>query len=377
MQFRDLGKQYQILKEDMDEAIQRVLTEGNYISGGQVEELEKQLADYVGTKHCISCGNGTDALSLALMVWNVGEGDAVFIPDFTFFASGETPAYRGAAPIFVDVEKDTFNMSSVSLEHAVVKVKEEGKLNPKVIIAVDLFGQPANYPEIKKIAEKYDLLLLEDGAQGFGGRIGKQRACSFGDISTTSFFPAKPLGCYGDGGALFTDHDEWAELLRSYCVHGKGKDKYDNVRIGINSRLDTLQAAVLQVKLRAFKEYELNAVNQAAERYAQDLREFVQIPEIKEGFYSSWAQYSILLEDENTRDKLQSYLRDKGIPTMIYYSKPMSCQTAFRAYDCRKIELPVTEQLCRRILALPLHPYMMAEEQEKVITCMKEFLNAI
>lgn len=377
MQFRDLGKQYQILKADMDKAIQRVLTEGNYISGGQVEELEKQLADYVGTKHCISCGNGTDALSLALMVWNVGKGDAVFIPDFTFFASGETPVYRGAAPVFVDVEKDTFNMSPVSLEHAVIKVKEEGKLNPKVIIAVDLFGQPANYPEIKKIAEKYSLLLLEDGAQGFGGRIGKQRACSFGDISTTSFFPAKPLGCYGDGGAVFTDHDEWAELLRSYRVHGKGKDKYDNVRIGINSRLDTLQAAVLQVKLRAFKEYELNAVNQAAERYAQDLREFVQIPEIKEGFYSSWAQYSILLEDENTRDKLQLYLRDKGIPTMIYYSKPMSCQTAFRAYDCRKVDLPVTEQLCRRILALPLHPYMMAEEQEKVITCMKEFLNAI
>jgi Predicted pyridoxal phosphate-dependent enzyme apparently involved in regulation of cell wall biogenesis len=377
MQFRDLRKQYQILKQDIDKEIQCVLTDGNYISGYQVEELEKQLAEYVGTKYCISCGNGTDALSLALMVWNVGAGDAVFVPDFTFFASGETPAYRGAVPIFVDVEKDTFNISPTSLEHAIIKVKEEGKLNPKVIIAVDLFGQPADYPEIKKIAEKYNLLLLEDGAQGFGGRIGKQRACSFGDISTTSFFPAKPLGCYGDGGAIFTDQDEWAQLLKSYQVHGKGKNKYDNVRIGVNSRLDTLQAAVLLVKLRAFKEYELNAVNQVAKRYTQGLREFVQVPEIREGFYSSWAQYSILLEDENTRDKLQLYLRDKGIPSMIYYSKPMSCQTAFRGCDCIKVELSVTGQLCRRILSLPLHSYMMMEEQEKVITCIKEFLNTV
>ena len=375
MQFRDLRKQYQILKQDIDKEIQCVLTDGNYISGYQVEELEKQLAEYVGTKYCISCGNGTDALSLALMVWNVGAGDAVFVPDFTFFASGETPAYRGAVPIFVDVEKDTFNISPTSLEHAIIKVKEEGKLNPKVIIAVDLFGQPADYPEIKKIAEKYNLLLLEDGAQGFGGRIGKQRACSFGDISTTSFFPAKPLGCYGDGGAIFTDQDEWAQLLKSYQVHGKGKNKYDNVRIGVNSRLDTLQAAVLLVKLRAFKEYELNVVNQVAERYTQGLKEFVQIPEIKANYYSSWAQYSILLEDEEMRNSLQSYLKEKGIPTMVYYSKPMSQQTAFRGDDCIKVELPVTEQLCQQILALPLHPYMETEEQERVIDHIKEFFS--
>ena len=375
MQFRDLRKQYQILKQDIDKEIQCVLTDGNYISGYQVEELEKQLAEYVGTKYCISCGNGTDALSLALMVWNVGAGDAVFVPDFTFFASGETPAYRGAVPIFVDVEKDTFNISPTSLEHAIIKVKEEGKLNPKVIIAVDLFGQPADYPEIKKIAEKYNLLLLEDGAQGFGGRIGKQRACSFGDISTTSFFPAKPLGCYGDGGAIFTDQDEWAQLLKSYQVHGKGKNKYDNVRIGVNSRLDTLQAAVLLVKLRAFKEYELNVVNQVAERYTQSLKEFVQIPEIKANYYSSWAQYSILLEDEEMRNSLQSYLKEKGIPTMVYYSKPMSQQTAFRGDDCIKVELPVTEQLCQQILALPLHPYMETEEQERVIDHIKEFFS--
>lgn len=377
MQFRDLKKQYQILKKDMDGAIQTVLSDGNFISGYQVEELEKQLAEYVGTKHCITCGNGTDALSLALMVWNVGPGDAVFVPDFTFFASGETPAYRGAIPIFVDVEKETFNLSPASLESAVLKVKEEGKLNPKVIVAVDLFGQPANYPEIRRIADQYHLLVLEDGAQGFGGRIGEQRACSFGNISTTSFFPAKPLGCYGDGGAIFTDHDEWAQLLRSYRIHGKGKDKYDNVRIGVNSRLDTLQAAILQVKLRAFEEYELDAVNLAADRYTQELKEVVQVPHIREGFYSSWAQYSILLKDEITRDSLQSYLKEKGIPTMIYYSKPMSRQTAFREYDCVKVELPVTEQLCRRVLSLPLHPYMELAEQEWVIGCIKECLKTV
>ena len=251
MQFRDLQKQYQVLKSDIDQAISQVLTDGNFISGTQVAELEEKLATCVGTKHCVTCGNGTDALTLALMVWGIGAGDAVFVPDFTFFASGETPAYAGATPVFVDVEEDTFNISPASLEEAILEIKREGKLTPRVIVAVDLFGQPADYPRIRQIADRYGLLILEDGAQGFGGRIGQQRACSFGDISTTSFFPAKPLGCYGDGGAVFTDNDEWALLLRSYRIHGKGTDKYDNVRIGMNSRLDTLQAAILQVKLRA------------------------------------------------------------------------------------------------------------------------------
>lgn len=374
MQFRDLQRQYQILKKEINEAVQQVLTDGNYISGEQVIQLETQLADYVGVKHCVTCGNGTDAISLALMVWNIGFGDAVFVPDFTFFASGEIPAYRGAIPIFIDVEEDTFNMSPASLECAIIKVKEERKLKPKAIVAVDLFGQPANYMEIKRIADKYDLYVLEDGAQGFGGKIGEQRACSFGDISTTSFFPAKPLGCYGDGGAVFTDNDEWAELLRSYRIHGKGKDKYDNVRIGINSRLDTLQAAVLQVKLRVFKGYELDAVNQVAERYSQKLRGVVQVPEIKAGFYSSWAQYSILLKDENTRNGLQLYLKEKGIPSMIYYPKPMSQQTAFKEYDCIKVDLPVTEKLCQRILSLPLYPYMESDEQNQITVCIKEYL---
>ena len=374
MQFRDLQKQYQTLKPEIDQAISQVLTAGTFISGQQVTELEAQLAAYTGAKHCITCANGTDALTLALMVLQIGPGDAVFVPDFTFFASGETPAYEGAVPIFVDVEEETFNMSPNSLEQAIRKVKKEGKLIPKVIIAVDLFGQPANYPEIRKIADQYGLLILEDGAQGFGGRIGEQKACSFGDISTTSFFPAKPLGCYGDGGAIFTDHEDWASLLRSYRVHGKGTDKYDNVRIGVNSRLDTLQAAVLQVKLKAFQEYELEAMNRVAERYAHKLKDLVRIPRVPQNFYSSWAQYSILLENEEKRNGLQAHLKEQGIPSMIYYPKPMSQQTAFQDMDCVKVDLSVTKNLCRRVLALPLHPYMEEAEQDRVIAEIQRFL---
>lgn len=375
MQFRDLQKQYQILKPNMDIAIGQVLADGNFISGRQVAELEDQLAAYVGVKHCIACGNGTDALTLALMVWDIGPGDAVFVPDFTFFASGETPAYEGATPVFVDVEEDTFNLSPTSLEEAVLKIKEEGKLRPRVIVAVDLFGQPADYTRIRQIAEKYDLLILEDGAQGFGGQIGEQKACSFGDISTTSFFPAKPLGCYGDGGAVFTDRDEWAELLRSYRVHGKGADKYDNVRIGMNSRLDTLQAAVLQVKLKAFEENELTAVNRVADFYTKQLGTIVKTPKVKENFFSSWAQYSILLGDEAERDGLQAHLKGKGIPTMVYYPKPMSRQGAFQGIDCVKTDLSVTADLCTRVLALPMHPYITEEEQKQVVGEIKAYIS--
>lgn len=375
MQFRDLQKQYQTLKPDIDQAISQVLTTGNFISGTQVTELEEKLASYVGVKHCITCGNGTDALTLALMVWNIGSGDAVFVPDFTFFASGETPAYEGATPVFVDVEEDTFNMSPASLEEAILQIKKEGKLNPRVIVAVDLFGQPADYSRIRQIADKYGLFILEDGAQGFGGRIGQQRACSFGDISTTSFFPAKPLGCYGDGGAVFTDNDEWAGLLRSYRIHGKGTDKYDNIRIGMNSRLDTLQAAVLQVKFKAFEEYELAEVNRAAEYYTKQLGDIVKTPGVKEEFYSSWAQYSILLKEETGRNGLQAHLKEKKIPTMVYYPKPMSRQGAFHGMDCVKTDLSVTADLCRRVLALPMHPYLTKEEQDVVIEEIKRYLS--
>ena len=374
MEFRDLKKQYEVLQPQIDAAIQQVCRSAHFISGAQVEELEHALAEYTGVKHCITCANGTDALTLALMALDIGCGDAVFVPDFTFFASGETVAYEGAVPVFVDVEEDTFNMSPDSLEKAVRKVREEGKLVPRAIVAVDLFGQPADYLRLRSIAKEYGLLVIEDGAQGFGGRIGEKSACSFGDISTTSFFPAKPLGCYGDGGAVFTDNDEWAELMRSYRNHGKGQNKYDNVYIGINSRLDTIQAAVLNVKLEAFRKYELEAVNHAAERYTKELKDIVRVPYIKDGYYSSWAQYSILLKNEKERNGLQIYLRENGIPTMIYYPKPMSRQTAFEGMGCVKTELLVTEELCKRILALPLHPYMTAQEQDKVIDSLKRFL---
>ena len=377
MQFRDLKQQYQVLKEDIDAAMVKVATDCNFISGAQVAELEKELAEYVGVKHCVTCANGTDALSIAMMVWDFGEGDAVFVPDFTFFSSGEIVSHCGATPVFVDVEKDTYNMSADSLEKAVKKVADDGKLKPRAIVAVDLFGLPADFSKLKPIAEKYGLLILEDGAQGFGGRIGDSLACSFGDIATTSFFPAKPLGCYGDGGALFTDNDEWAELMRSIRVHGKGTMKYDNVRIGLNSRLDTIQAAILSVKLKAFKEYEVEAVNKAAEQYTALLKDTVTVPVVPEGFYSSWAQYTIQLKDRKQRDKLQQILKDNGIPSMIYYPKPMHKQLAFGlatadgacdyGFDCS-----TTENLCDTVLSLPMHPYLKEEEIGKVAEVVRE-----
>lgn len=375
MQFRDLKKQYEVLKEMIDSATVQVMTDANFISGKQVTELEEALAEYVGVKHCITCANGTDALSLALEAWNIGPGDAVFAPDFTFFASGETVAFEGATPIFVDILEDSFNMDPYSLEEAIRVVKEEGKLNPKAVITVDLFGQPADYDKIIPIVKANNLLLLEDGAQGFGGNIRGKRACSFGDLATTSFFPAKPLGCYGDGGAIFTDNDEWASLLKSLRIHGKGSDKYDNVRIGMNSRLDTIQAAILQVKLDAFKEYELDDVNKVANRYAEKLTNFVKVPLVPKGFFSSWAQYSILLGDKNERDSLRAYLNEQDIPTMIYYPKPMHNQKAFANMDIKKTGFSVTNSVCDRVLGLPIHPYLTEKDQNKVIEAIKTFVS--
>ncbi len=374
MQFRDLKHQYQVLKEDMDKAVSEVVTDCNFISGKQVKELETALADYVGVKHCVACANGTDALSLAMMVWGIGPGDAVFVPDFTFFSTGEIVAYAGAVPVFVDVDLDTYNISTDSLERKIREIQEEGKLIPRAVIPVDLFGLPADYEKIRKIADQYNLSILEDGAQGFGGRVGDQMACSFGDISTTSFFPAKPLGCYGDGGAVFTDDDETADLLRSISVHGKGAMKYDNVRIGLNSRLDTLQAAVLSVKLKAFRGYELDDVNKAAERYTALLGDIVKTPVIPRGFYSSWAQYTIQLGSKEERDGLQARLKESGIPTMIYYPKPMHKQQAFEGQRFEDDDYRNTIQLCNTVLALPLHPYLTDTESEKVAGEIRNYL---
>ena len=358
MQFRDLKKQYQMLKPQMDEAVTRVMTDANFISGAQVGQLEGRLAEYVGVKHCISCGNGTDALKLAEMALGIGPGDAVFVPDFTFFSSAETVADLGATPVFVDVDAHSYNLSPAALEAAVEKVEAEGKLRARAVVPVDLFGLCADHPAIRAIAQLHGLLIVEDGAQGFGGMIGGKRACSFGDVSTTSFFPAKPLGCYGDGGAVFTDDDALAAQIRSLCVHGKsGSDKYNNIQLGMNSRLDTIQAAVLDVKLTAFADYELEAVNNAARMYTERLAGKVITPVVPEGFYSSWAQYTIQLPTREKRDAVQAALKAQDIPSMIYYPRGMHQQGAFSALAYNG-ECPNAERLCGTVLSLPMHPYL-------------------
>lgn len=374
MEFRDLKKQYSILKDRIDPAIRAVCERSDFISGAAVRELEARLASYVGKRHCISCANGTDALSLALMAWGIGEGDAVFVPDFTFFASGETVSFEGATPLFVDVDPVSFNLDAAKLEQRVQQTLQEGVYTPKAVVAVDLFGLPADYEAISKVCDKYGLLLLEDGAQGFGGRIGERLSCSFGDISTTSFFPAKPLGCYGDGGAVFCDDDETAALIRSLAVHGKGSFKYDNVRIGVNSRLDTIQAAVLGVKLDAFCEYELGDLNEAAYEYDRLLSDFCEIPVIPDGYYSSRAQYTIKLKDSEQRDAVQAALKEKGIPTMVYYPKPMHTQKAFDATASASAECPVTDRLCGTVLSLPIHPYITKGDISLVASELKKLI---
>lgn len=372
MEFRDLKTQYHALGDKMNEAILDVCSSGRYIGGPQVDELERVLAEYVGLKHCITCANGTDALQLALLAWGVGPSDAVFIPDFTFFSTGEVVSSVGANPVFVDVCERTFNLDAQSLWNAIEYVKANTDLTPRAVIAVDLFGLPADYPSIRRICDEEGLLLLEDGAQGFGGSILGHMACSFGDISTTSFFPAKPLGCYGDGGACFTDNDEWATLMRSYAVHGKGAMKYDNVRIGMNSRLDTIQAAILLVKFQSFKEREIEAVNTFANDYSELLnsasdRLGFELPEIPDGYVSSWAQYTLKMADGQQRDQIKDYLSGCDIPTMVYYPKPMHDQLAFIDKSILPPDgCPVTSSLCRRVLSLPMGPYLGSDNLQRV-----------
>ncbi len=367
MQFIDLKAQYEKLQEEINENIRKVLNHGKYIMGPEVLELEENLKQYVGTKYCVTCSNGTDALSMVLMAWNIGQGDAVFLPTFTFMATAEVVSLRGATPIFVDIDLDTFNMDVNSLEKAIEKVNKEGRLTPKVIIPVDLFGMPADYDAITEVAKKHNLLVLEDGAQGFGGTFNGKRACSFGDAATTSFFPAKPLGCYGDGGAIFTDDDELYNVLTSIRVHGKGMEKYDNVRVGLNARLDTLQGAILLPKLRAFSDYELEARHRWANLYTEELKTVVKTPVVPEGFTSSWAQYTILLNSEDERNLLQQKLKDKGIPTMVYYPKPLHQQTVYQELGYKKGDFPNAEKASTCVLSLPMHPYL-DEKQVKFIT---------
>lgn len=376
MQFRDLKRQYEVLKNDIDRAMIDVASSSAYIGGKQVKQLETELAEYVGVRHCVSCANGTDALTLALKTLGVGHGDAVFVPDFTFFSTAEVVSLEGATAVFVDVDMETYNISVADLEKKVEAVKREEELTLKAVITVDLFGLPADYDGVREIADRNGMYVVEDGAQGFGGTRNGRRACSMGDICTTSFFPAKPLGCYGDGGACFTDNDEWAALMESYKVHGKGEMKYDNVRIGMNSRLDTLQAAILLVKFKAFRDYELTEINEVARRYSEMLKGVVKYtPVVEAGSYSSWAQYTIQLESREQRDRVQRELKEKGIPTMVYYPKPMHCQTAYKE---EKIygACPNAELLSETVLSLPIHPYMTRDEIEEVVRAVTDFVKA-
>ena len=374
MQFRDLKTQYTVLKDEMDKAILDVVASGAFVMGPKSKEMESASAEYVGAKHCVACNSGTDALLLALKAWDVKEGDAVFVPSFTFFASAEVIAMQGATPVFVDVDRDTFNICVVDLERKIEQTLKAGKLKPRVIIAVDLFGLPADFKAIRKIAEKYNLYVLEDGAQGFGGRIGEQKACTFGDISTTSFFPAKPVGCYGDGGAVFTDNDEWAALIESYHIHGKGSDRYDNVRIGMNSRMDSIQAAVLLVKLKAFAEHELVDINKVSARYTEKLKDIVKTPIVPEGFYSSWAQYTLQVENKEVRNGLQVALKALDIPTAIYYPIPMHRQTAFNYLNINDNLCPISDQLADTVISLPIHPYLTEKDQDMICEAVCNYL---
>lgn len=373
--FRDLKLQYDALKGEIDAGIQSVIDSGHFISGPKVSELEACLADYVGVSHCISCANGTDALELVLRAWGVGVGDAVFVPSFTFVSTAEVVSLVGATPVFIDVEPATFNIDCKKLERAVLRLFDAGKFRPAAIIPVNLFGLPANYPAIRAIADKYNLRILEDAAQGFGGSINGKRAGGFGDAGTTSFFPSKPLGCYGDGGAIFTQNADWAALLRSLCVHGRGCDKYDNVRTGRNSRLDSLQAAILLTKLRAFQAYELEKVNEIASRYTQNLSEVVETPRVPQGYVSAWAQYTIVLQDDASRVDLQAQLSHAKIPSMVYYKKPLHLQGVYCQQTVTpREELQVSEELSQRVLSLPMHPYLTNDQIDWVCESIKRFV---
>jgi len=365
MQFIDLQKQYQNLKERIDRRIRNVLDHGKYILGPEVGELEEKLSEYVGVKHSIGVANGTDALQLSLMALDVGPGEAVFTTTFTFFATAEAVGLAGAHPVFVDISPETYNIDPKQLDEVIAKTIAEDKFKPRAIIAVDLFGLPADYDALSAIAGKYGLSIIEDAAQGLGGSINGKMAGSFGDIAATSFFPAKPLGCYGDGGAVFTDNDELAEKIKSLHVHGQGVDKFDNVCIGLNSRLDTLQAAILLEKLAEFPR-ELELRQEIANRYSVALKNQFHVPRVPDGYVSSWAQYTIRAK-EGMREAYMEKLKSVNIPSAIYYGKSMHEQTAFSALGYKKSDYPVAEEMSSTVFSLPMHPYLDETDQRHII----------
>ena len=367
--FIDIAAQRRRLGTAIDEAVAKVLTHCQFIMGPEVRQLEADLSAFCGARHTVSCSNGTDALIMALMATGVGPGDAVFCPSFTFTATAEAVVVVGASPVVVDVEEKTFNIDLGSLERAIAETKR-GDLKPKAIIPVDLFGQPADLDGIAAIAKREGIFVISDAAQSFGATYKGKRVGTQALLTTTSFFPAKPLGCYGDGGAVFTDDDKIAEVLRSVRVHGQGADKYDNIRIGMTGRLDTIQAAVLIEKLKIFQD-EIEARNRVAARYAEGLKDVAIVPEVASGYGSVWAQYTIRVEK---RDALAAVLSTRGVPTAIYYPKPLHRQEPYKRYPVSGNGLPVTEKLAAEVLALPMHPYLDEPTQERVIAAVREAL---
>jgi len=374
MQFIDLKTQQERIRSKIEAAIKRVLDHGTYIMGPEVYALEKQLAEFCGVKHALTCANGTDAIGLALMAKNVGSGDAVFVPSFTFAATAEVVAWMGATPVFIDSLEDTYNISPKNLELGIQTAKKLG-LRPVGIIPVDLFGQPADYDAIQTIADKHRLWIIADGAQSFGASYQGKMVGSIGDMATTSFFPAKPLGCYGDGGAIFTNDDELAAIIKSLRVHGQGIDKYDNVRIGMNGRLDTIQAAILLEKLKIFPS-ELIARQKTADAYNNALKEVVQVPFVIKGATSAWAQYTVRISKNLDRVKLMNDLKEIGVPTMIYYVKPLHLQTAYKHYPTAVGRgLPICEALANEVLSLPMSGYVREVDQQLVINALQTLLS--
>jgi len=368
--FIDLQAQRARIEDKINTAIATVLDEGHFVMGPQVAKFENRMAEFGDAKHALSCANGTDALALALMAWGIGPGDAVLCPSFTFAATGEIVPWYGAVPVFVDILPDTYNIDPVKLEASIEKIKAEGKLTPKVIIAVDLFGQPADYPALSTIAKKHGMKLIADSAQGFGCTLNEKHPLHWADVTTTSFFPAKPLGCYGDGGAVLTNCDETAQIIRSLRVHGKGDDKYDNIRIGMNSRLDTLQAAILLEKIDIFAD-EIKRRNVIAKRYCDHLQDVVgAVPTIIDGGISIWAQFTIEHDD---RDGLAAHLKAHGVPSAIYYPKPMHMQTAYKDFPIGAGGLGVSEAKATRVISLPMHPYLDEDTQDIIIQAVRGY----
>jgi dTDP-4-amino-4,6-dideoxygalactose transaminase len=371
IEFIDLVAQQKRVLPGVQAALQKVLDHGTYIMGPEVAELEKQLAEFCGAKYALSCSSGTDALLLVLMAQGIGPGDAVFLPSFTFPATPESVSLLGASPVFVDVLEDTYNMDPASLETSIAQAKAAG-LSPKAIIPVDLYGQAVDYDAIEAIAAAHGLWILCDSAQSFGATYGDRSVGNIGLATATSFFPAKPLGCYGDGGAVFTNDKDLLDRLKSIRVHGQGTDKYDNIRVGLNARMDTMQAAILLEKLKIFPD-EIEGRQRVADYYSAGLRDVVRVPVVMDKAKSVWAQYTIVLEDQKARDGLQAHLKTQNIPAVVYYPKPLQEQVAYKGYYLAGQNLDVSKYLSDRVLSLPMHPYLTTAQQDRIIAAIRSF----